>query len=65
MASSWRRKLVQWSGVKVGDRILDCATGTGDLAIEFKRVVGAKGHVVGSDFCQEMLELSTEKSGKP
>ncbi|HEY2322830.1 MAG TPA: class I SAM-dependent methyltransferase, partial [Thermoanaerobaculia bacterium] len=36
----WRRKTVRWSGAKRGDRVLDCATGTGDLAIAFKRAVG-------------------------
>ena len=37
-------------------RVLDCATGTGDLALAFKRTVGASGRVVGTDFCAEMLE---------
>ncbi|MCM2282512.1 MAG: bifunctional demethylmenaquinone methyltransferase/2-methoxy-6-polyprenyl-1,4-benzoquinol methylase UbiE [Bdellovibrionaceae bacterium] len=50
----WRRKLVRWSDVGPGSRVLDCATGTGDLAIEFKKVVGS-GEVVGTDFCAEML----------
>lgn len=51
----WRRKLVRWSGVSAGERVLDCATGTGDLAIEFKKAVGPSGSVVGTDFCEEML----------
>ncbi len=50
----WRKKLVQISGAKAGDSVLDCATGTGDLAIEFKSKVGS-GRVVGTDFCLEML----------
>lgn len=37
----WRKALVSWSGAKPGDRVLDCATGTGDLAIEFAQTVGA------------------------
>ncbi|WP_374034142.1 bifunctional demethylmenaquinone methyltransferase/2-methoxy-6-polyprenyl-1,4-benzoquinol methylase UbiE [Bdellovibrio bacteriovorus] len=50
----WRKKLVKYSGAKAGDQVLDCATGTGDLAIEFKKTVGA-GAVTGTDFCAEML----------
>lgn len=50
----WRKKLVKYSGAKAGDRVLDCATGTGDLAIEFKKTVG-NGPVTGTDFCAEML----------
>lgn len=50
----WRKKLVKYSGAKAGDKVLDCATGTGDLAIEFKKNVG-DGVVIGTDFCAEML----------
>lgn len=64
MAHLWRRKLVSWSGAKPGDRVLDCATGTGDLALEFKEVVGPTGSVTGTDFCAEMLELAPEKAQK-
>jgi demethylmenaquinone methyltransferase/2-methoxy-6-polyprenyl-1,4-benzoquinol methylase len=51
----WRKKLVRISGAKPGMKVLDCATGTGDLAIEFKRTVGSEGQVIGTDFCKEML----------
>jgi demethylmenaquinone methyltransferase/2-methoxy-6-polyprenyl-1,4-benzoquinol methylase len=58
----WRRRAVRWSGAKAGDAILDCATGTGDLAIAFRKVVGASGRVVGTDFVPEMLAHAKEKS---
>ncbi len=58
----WRKKLVELSKVKKGDRILDCATGTGDLAIEFKKIVGLKGEVIGTDFCVEMLSSAPKKA---
>lgn len=58
----WRKKLVKWSGARIGDRVLDCATGTGDLAIEFKRAVGSAGFVLGTDFCAEMLETAPTKA---
>jgi demethylmenaquinone methyltransferase/2-methoxy-6-polyprenyl-1,4-benzoquinol methylase len=58
----WRRRAVRYSGAKKGDRVLDCATGTGDLAIAFKRAVGAEGVVTGTDFVPEMLVLARAKS---
>jgi demethylmenaquinone methyltransferase / 2-methoxy-6-polyprenyl-1,4-benzoquinol methylase len=60
----WRKKLVQLSKAKAGDRILDCATGTGDLAIAFKKAVGTTGEVIGTDFCAEMLESAPTKAQK-
>jgi demethylmenaquinone methyltransferase/2-methoxy-6-polyprenyl-1,4-benzoquinol methylase len=59
----WRRKAVRWSGAKEGDAVLDCATGTGDLAIAFKKAVG-NGYVAGTDFTPEMIELASRKSGR-
>ncbi len=64
LAHLWRRKLVAWSEAKPGDRVLDCATGTGDLALEFKQTVGPTGQVVGTDFCAEMLDLAPPKAEK-
>jgi demethylmenaquinone methyltransferase / 2-methoxy-6-polyprenyl-1,4-benzoquinol methylase len=58
----WRRKLVRWSGAAPGDRVLDCATGTGDLAIAFARVVGDTGAVIGTDFSPEMLAPAPAKA---
>lgn len=58
----WRRKLVRLSGATAGMSILDCATGTGDLAIEFKKAVGPTGKVLGTDFCVEMLNFAPAKA---
>jgi demethylmenaquinone methyltransferase/2-methoxy-6-polyprenyl-1,4-benzoquinol methylase len=57
----WRRKAVQLSGATPGQSVLDCATGTGDLALEFKRAVG-EGSVLGTDFCAEMLQAAPGKA---
>ncbi len=58
----WRKKLVRWSGAKSGDRVLDCATGTGDLAFEFEKKLGGAGQVVGTDFCEPMLVHARAKA---
>ena len=59
----WRRKAVQLSRAAPGQSVLDCATGTGDLALEFKRTVG-EGDVIGTDFCAEMLESAPAKAAR-
>ena len=59
---SWRRAAVQLSGARPGQRVLDCATGTGDLALAFKRAVGPTGTVVATDFCEEMLAGAKPKA---
>ncbi len=64
MARRWRKLLVKMSGAKPGMRVLDCATGTGDLAFNFKSVVGNSGSVTGTDFCPEMIALAPGKSKK-
>lgn len=48
----WRRELVQRIGLQPGERVLDLATGTGDLG-EIAEQAG--GHVVGLDFSEGML----------
>ena len=58
----WRNRLVKLVNPQNGQRILDCATGTGDLAIAFKKAVGTKGEVVGTDFCKEMLSFAPAKA---
>jgi len=60
----WRSAAVRESGARSGDRVLDCATGTGDLAIAFRRAVGESGDVVGTDFCDEMLVLASRKAAR-
>ena len=60
--NAWRKKTVLESGAAPGDDILDCATGTGDLALEFKKTVGENGYVLGTDFCKEMIEHAPVKA---
>lgn len=58
----WRKKVVKLSNAQPGMKVLDCATGTGDLAIAFKKAVGAQGSVIGTDFCVEMMETAPAKA---
>lgn len=59
----WRERAGDLAGVGPGERALDVATGTGDLAIELKRRVGDAGDVVGCDFSEAMLEVARRKAG--
>jgi demethylmenaquinone methyltransferase/2-methoxy-6-polyprenyl-1,4-benzoquinol methylase len=51
----WRARAVDMAQVGPGSRVLDVATGTGDLALELARRVTPGGEVVGSDFSEKML----------
>jgi demethylmenaquinone methyltransferase/2-methoxy-6-polyprenyl-1,4-benzoquinol methylase len=57
----WRRRAADLAAVGPGSRVLDVATGTGDLAIELAERVAPGGEVVGSDFSEEMLARARDK----
>jgi demethylmenaquinone methyltransferase/2-methoxy-6-polyprenyl-1,4-benzoquinol methylase len=59
---AWRRRAADLASLGPGDRALDVATGTGDLAFELARRVGPEGEVIGSDFSDEMLERARAKA---
>jgi demethylmenaquinone methyltransferase / 2-methoxy-6-polyprenyl-1,4-benzoquinol methylase len=59
----WRSRAADLAAVGPGDRVLDVATGTGDLALELAGRVAPGGEVVGSDFSEEMLGHARAKSG--
>jgi len=60
----WRQRAVDRAQVGPGSDALDICCGTGDLALELRRRIGADGRVVGSDFSEPMLELARRKSGE-
>ncbi len=57
----WRARAVELAQVGPGARVLDVATGTGDLALALAGRVGPAGAVVGLDFSPRMLELAQVK----
>lgn len=58
----WRARAVDLAGVGPGGRVLDVATGTGDLAIELAARVAPGGAVVACDFSEAMLALARAKA---
>jgi demethylmenaquinone methyltransferase/2-methoxy-6-polyprenyl-1,4-benzoquinol methylase len=58
----WRARAVDLAGVAAGARVLDVATGTGDLALELARRVAPGGEVVGADFSEGMLDRARAKA---
>lgn len=58
----WRERAVDLAAVGPGDRVLDVATGTGDLALALARRVAPGGTVLGSDFAEGMLERARAKA---
>ncbi|MEK7206810.1 MAG: bifunctional demethylmenaquinone methyltransferase/2-methoxy-6-polyprenyl-1,4-benzoquinol methylase UbiE [Pseudomonadota bacterium] len=53
----WKRFTIETSGVRPGNRVLDVAGGTGDLAALFAARVGPQGRVVLADINDSMLEV--------
>jgi demethylmenaquinone methyltransferase / 2-methoxy-6-polyprenyl-1,4-benzoquinol methylase len=58
----WRARAAELARVGPGDRVLDVATGTGDLALELGRRVAPDGEVIGSDFAEGMLARARAKA---
>jgi demethylmenaquinone methyltransferase/2-methoxy-6-polyprenyl-1,4-benzoquinol methylase len=57
----WKRYTIDCSGVRPGQKVLDLAGGTGDLAAKFARIVGPTGEVVLADINDSMLQVGRDK----
>ncbi len=57
---SWRKKVIAMVAEKKPDSILDIATGTGDLAIQFAKATKSK-KIVGLDLSEGMLSVARKK----
>ncbi len=58
----WRERAADEARLSPGDAALDVCCGTGDLALELARRVGAEGRVVACDFSEPMLERARAKA---
>jgi|SRR6185437_15061047 len=57
----WKRFFAATSGVRPGDRVLDLAGGTGDIAALLVPRVGDKGEVVVGDINDSMLRVGRDR----
>jgi demethylmenaquinone methyltransferase / 2-methoxy-6-polyprenyl-1,4-benzoquinol methylase len=57
----WKAYTVLAANVRPGDKVLDIAGGTGDLALAFARQVGATGQVVHTDINEAMLRTGRDR----
>jgi demethylmenaquinone methyltransferase / 2-methoxy-6-polyprenyl-1,4-benzoquinol methylase len=57
----WKRFAIEMAGVRPGHRVLDVASGSGDLAAAFARRAGPAGQVVMTDINAAMLEVGRDK----
>lgn len=60
----WRARAAALTRLAPGGRVLDVATGTGDLALELARLVEPGGEVIGTDFSDAMLERARAKRAR-
>ncbi|HEU4459288.1 MAG TPA: bifunctional demethylmenaquinone methyltransferase/2-methoxy-6-polyprenyl-1,4-benzoquinol methylase UbiE [Methylibium sp.] len=58
---AWKAYAVALAEVREGDRVLDLAGGTGDLARAFARKVGRDGLVVHTDINEAMLRVGRDR----
>jgi demethylmenaquinone methyltransferase/2-methoxy-6-polyprenyl-1,4-benzoquinol methylase len=57
----WKAYTVSVANLRPGDRVLDLAGGTGDLARAFAKKVGASGTVVHTDINEAMLQRGRDR----
>ncbi|MDA0910483.1 MAG: bifunctional demethylmenaquinone methyltransferase/2-methoxy-6-polyprenyl-1,4-benzoquinol methylase UbiE [Proteobacteria bacterium] len=57
----WKKIAIQKASIKSGQKVLDLAGGTGDLAYQFTQKVGDHGKVILSDINASMLNVGREK----
>ena len=61
---SWRTFTTRVVAPGAGVPVLDCCTGTADLALAYDHAGGGRSPIVGTDFCREMLVLGHAKVRK-
>ena len=61
MHRAWKAFTLLVANARPGDRVLDIAGGTGDLALAFAKKVGATGTVVHTDINEAMLRTGRDR----
>ena len=57
----WKKMTIASANVKQGQKVLDIAGGTGDLALAFARNVGTQGQVILADINASMLSVGRDR----
>ena len=57
----WKSRLIDWMNPKEGDRLIDMASGTGDLAKSFLKRIQFQGEVTCVESNKKMLNLGEKK----
>jgi demethylmenaquinone methyltransferase / 2-methoxy-6-polyprenyl-1,4-benzoquinol methylase len=57
----WKRFAVDLANVKPGEKVLDVASGSGDLAMAFAKLIGAQGQVWQTDINEAMLKVGRDR----
>lgn len=57
----WKRATVELAAIRPGQKVLDLAGGTGDLAARFSPLLGEDGQLVLADINRQMLEVGRNR----
>ncbi len=57
----WKKFTISASGVRTGQRVLDVASGSGDLALAFAQRTGPSGEVWVTDINNDMLRVGRDR----
>lgn len=57
----WKRLMINEANVRKGQVVLDVASGTGDLGLDFAKRVGSEGKVVMTDINDAMLKIAQDR----
>ena len=60
----WRRRLVRTVAAQQPARVLDLATGSGDVLLALQRHKAYTGTAIGADFCLPMLQQARAKKAR-
>jgi len=55
-------RLIEMAKIKPGSKVLDIATGIGELAITVAKCVGTSGHVLATDISSQMLSIARNRT---